>query len=104
MATQTGIKFEDFKADGTVRRVSFTWDDQTLFLTAVMLFDNTVDIPLPVKATVIKNGRTFQRTEAPGGPTEVEFVQPVPTNAASRLELFVNPDNGRLDGIDWQIG
>jgi hypothetical protein len=34
----------------------------------------------------------------------VEFVQNIATNAAQRMELFVNATNGRLDGVDWQIG
>jgi hypothetical protein len=104
MATQTVVKFEDFKADGTVRRVRYLYDDVSLFLTAVLMFNNTTDIPLPAKATVNANGRSFSRTEPPGGPTAVEFVQTIATNAAQRMELFVNATNGRLDGVDWQIG
>jgi hypothetical protein len=78
MATQTVVKFEDFKADGTVRRVRYQYDDVSLFLTAVLMFNNTTDIPLPAKATVNANGRSFSRTEPPGGST----LQTIATNAA----------------------
>jgi len=104
MATVNVVKFEDIALDGTVRRVSYDYDDATLFVTAVRMFNNSTDVPLPAQATVLKNGRTFSRTEPPGGPSAVEFVQAIPTNAANRMELFVNATNGRLDGVDWNIG
>ena len=104
MATQTVVKFIDTKVDGTFRRLTYDYDDGTLFLTAVRMLNTTTDLALPAKATVNANGRTFSHTEPPGGATAVEFVQIVPTNAAQRMELFVNAGNGRLDGVDWQIG
>jgi hypothetical protein len=80
--------------------VTIFWDDVTLFLNRVVV-DNTQGIyPLPCKATVLKNGRTFQATVQPGNTLD----QAIATNQANRMELFINPDNGRLDGVDWSIG
>jgi len=104
MATVNRVIFEDINNAGGVRRLSYDYDDQTLFLTAVHMLNTTTDIPFPAQATVVKNGRTFSRTEPPGGANATEFVQSIPTGAANRMELFINATNGRLDGISWSIG
>ena len=104
MATVNRVIFQDPHPDGGIRQLSYDYDDQTLFMTAVRMLNTTNATPFPAKATVIANGRTVSHTEPPGGAGASEFVQSIPTGAANRFELFVNPGNGRLDGVDWQIG
>jgi len=80
--------------------VTIFWDDQTLLLTRVIV-DNTNGLyPLPCTATVNANGRTFNVTVQPGDTLD----QNIPTNQAGRMELSINPINGRLDGVTWNIG
>jgi hypothetical protein len=77
------------------------WDDVSLLLTRVIVDNRTgpASWPLHVVATVDKNGRTFNQTVQPGNILD----QSIPTNQASRLELTINPDNGRLDGVTWSV-
>lgn len=97
MATQSRVIWDNGHPESPAT-VTIFWDDVTLFLTRVEI-DNTQGLqPLHVSATVLKNGRTFDRTVAVGD----TLNQNIPTNQANRLELFIN-QKGFLDGVDWSI-
>lgn len=99
MATQSRVQWTNGNPDHPAN-VTIFWDDQSLLLTRVIV-DNTNGIyALPCKATVNANGRTFNVTVQPGDTLD----QNIPTNQAGRMELSINPTNGRLDGVSWQIG
>jgi hypothetical protein len=102
MATQSRIIWSsDDNADPAHHKtVTMFWDDVTLLLTQVVV-DNTLGVySLPATATVVANGRTFSHTTLAGD----TFTQNIGTSQATRFQLFINPDNGRLDGVDWRIG
>lgn len=99
MAIQSRVQWDNGNPDHPAT-VTIFWDDVSLLLTRVVI-DNTLGLyALPAKATVTANGRTFNATVQPGNTLD----QAIPTGAATRLQLTINPDNGRLDGVDWQIG
>ena len=107
MATQSRVIFEQ-DDNGDVahhKRVTIFWDDVPnqqgdMPLTAVDA-DNRLGVyPLPISFTVLKNGRTFNVTVQPGE----RLQQNIGTGQAQRFDTFINPVNGRLDGIDYRMG
>ncbi len=100
MATQSRVIWDN-GLPATPATVTMFWDDVSLLLTRVVIDNRTgpPGWPVTATATVNKNGRTFNATVQPGNILD----QNVPTNTASRMELFINPDNGRLDGVTWSI-
>ena len=90
MATQSRVQWDN----------GDPWDDQSLLLTAIVINNTNGIYPLPCKATVLANDRTREVTVAPGASIQIN----IPTNQANRFELNINPTNGRLDGVDWQVG
>ena len=100
VATVVREIFDEQRPDGTVRHLEYEYDDSTLIV-SLFRCTNTSPLPLPVTATHLASGRQRSRIfAATSGTTEF----PIPTGAAQRLVHFVNPQNGRLDGIDWSIG
>lgn len=91
--TRTIVKFDDGKCIWT-----YQYDDVGLFLTNLSC-DNTQGTKSTTgTATVISNGRTFNRTVAAGG----TLSQAIPTGPAVRLGITVD-GRGRVDGVDWSF-
>lgn len=99
MATQSRVQWTNGHPEA-LATVTIFWDDVSLLLTQIVINNTNGRSPLPCKATVDANGRTFEFTVAPGA----TFQQNIQTNQANRMQLFINPTNGRLDGVSWQIG
>lgn len=98
MATQSRV-FWDNGHPEALGTVTIFWDDVTLLLTAVNINNTNGLTPIHLVFTVLKNGRVIDQTVAAGATLQVN----IPTGQAQRFEFFVNPDNGRLDGINSSI-
>jgi hypothetical protein len=99
MATQSRVIWDSGDPQHPAT-VTMFWDDVALLLTRVEIDNTTGQFPLKAQAVVLANGRSFQTTVQPGN----TFAQNIPTGAATRMELFINATNGRLDGIEWHLG
>lgn len=99
MAIQSRVQWENGHPEANAT-VTIFWDDVSLLLTSIVINNTNGPNPIPCKATVNANGRTFETTVVPGA----TFQQDIPTGQANRMQLSINPDNGRLDGVSWQIG
>jgi hypothetical protein len=93
MATQTKIlgTFDDGNVEFNI-----DYDDVTLYITAFRCINGSTQNAYG-RATRLSNGKTYERVFPPGTITVV-----IPTNAANRLALFLNP-NGKLDGVEYHL-
>lgn len=91
---------------------SYEWDDTNLRLTRVICTNTHATMWTRVTATVRANGRTFSAVVAPAGTPSNQLPadgfagslsQNIPTGAAARLSLTVQPVTGRPDGIDYRL-
>jgi len=95
MAIQT-TRLGSFDEDRCVWEVD--WDDQALILTRLRCINNSSQ-PSQIVAHVQSTGRNGTLT-APAGQTT---TQNLPQTQQTKLDITINPNNGRIDGIDYSL-
>lgn len=88
--------------DGLVT-LYYKWDDVNLRLTAVGCINNSdknYAAEAVIEADQPNAGRKQSAIFLAGTTTE----QPIPTGAAQRIPVTINPRNGRIDGISINAG
>jgi hypothetical protein len=95
--TQSIAQFVD-DVSGLTAEVQIDYSD-TLLRIEVVRCINPTSRPVLVMATRLANGRTYSNT-FPAGQTS--FIN-IPSGPNDRLTVFVNPTNGRIDGVEYQI-
>jgi hypothetical protein len=88
-------QFSDAQEPPQYATIFYSYDDQSLLLTAVRV-DNQTNQPCFVEAKRIDGTRTYSETWQAGEHRSIA----IGTQQANRLQLTVTP-SGKLDGVEW---